>query len=347
MSYPIQKAGSASDVTSKNKTQAEYGNILAQQLAVEAGIQGRVTYVSGGAGASSTLLTASQGNTLFTIAELKSIVANIVSNTATNAAQATALAAAASRKLGITVNLANNISLSVTQLPVMTGLNVWLDGSDPAGTGTAPANGATLSTWADKSGNGNNTTSVVGTPTYSSTSGIVFNGSSYFNLPNGSIPFNNTSYTLYFVLNFTNFTGLPGWFGAGVVAANQTISIRHESSSIRIYWAGNDLSTSLTTSAGVTFLFGTQYQTGGQRTAFINGSAAGSDTPGVRSQPNTGNTIGRATDSAYFTGSIREVVVFNTNHTTLERQQMEGYLAWKCGIQASLPSGHPYIAAAP
>ena len=71
MSYPIQKAGSASDVTANNKAKTEYGNILAQQLAVEAGIQGRVTYVSGGAGASSTLFSASQGNTLFTIAELK------------------------------------------------------------------------------------------------------------------------------------------------------------------------------------------------------------------------------------------------------------------------------------
>ena len=347
MSYPIQKAGSASDVTNKNKTQAEYGNILAQQLAVEAGIQGRVRYVSGGAGASSTLLTSSQGNTLFTIAELKSIVANIVSNTATNSAQAAALAGAASRKLGITVNLTNNISLALPQLPVMTGLNVWLDGSDPAGTGTAPANGSAVTTWADKSGNGNNTSSVVGTPTYSSTSGIVFNGVSYFNLPNGSIPFNNTSYTLYFVLNFTNFTGFPGWFGAGAEVANQSLSVRYESTYIRIYWYANDFVTPSAPSAGVTFLFSTQYQTGGQRTAFINGSAAGSDTPTARSQPNTRNTIGRAIDSAYFTGSIREVVVFNTNHTTLERQQMEGYLAWKCGIQASLPGGHPYIAAAP
>ena len=341
MSYPIQKAGSASDVTTKNQTQTEYGNILAQQLAVEAGLQTRVTYSSGGAGASSTLLTASKGNTIFTIAELKSVVANIVSNTATNPAQATALAAAASRKLGITVNLTNNISLSVAQLPVMTGLNVWLDGSDPLATGTAPANGATVSTWADKSGNGNNTTSVVGTPTYSSTNGIVFNGSSFFNLPNGSIPFNNSSYTLYFVLNFTNLTGSPGWFGAGAAANNQALSIRHESSSIRIYWYNNDFNTNLTTSAGVTFIFSTQYQTGGQRTTFINGSAAGSDTPAGRSQPNTGNTIGRAIDSAYINGSIREVIVFNTNHTTLERQQMEGYLAGKWGLQKILPPTHP------
>jgi len=105
MSYTIQKAGSASDVTTNNKVKTEYANILSQQLAVDAGIQAKVTYVSGGAGASSTLLAASKGNTLFTIAELQSVVANIVSNTATNAAQATALASAANRRLGITASI--------------------------------------------------------------------------------------------------------------------------------------------------------------------------------------------------------------------------------------------------
>ena len=103
MSYPIQKAGSASDVISKNQIQTQYANILSQQLAVEAGIQGKVTYVSGGAGASSTLFAASQGNTIFTIAELRTVVANIISNTATTEAQAAALASAANRKLGIIV----------------------------------------------------------------------------------------------------------------------------------------------------------------------------------------------------------------------------------------------------
>ena len=102
MSYTIQKAGSASDVTTNNKVKTEYANILSQQLAVDAGIQAKVTYVSGGAGASSTLFAASKGNTIFTIAELQSVVNNIISNTATTEVQAAALASAANRKLGIT-----------------------------------------------------------------------------------------------------------------------------------------------------------------------------------------------------------------------------------------------------
>jgi len=41
---------------------------------------------------------------------------------------------------------------------------------------------------------------------------------------------------------------------------------------------------------------------------------------------------------AYFA----EVVVFNSQLSTTSRQQIEGYLAWKWGLQANLPSGHPY-----
>jgi hypothetical protein len=39
---------------------------------------------------------------------------------------------------------------------------------------------------------------------------------------------------------------------------------------------------------------------------------------------------------------IGEVVYFNRVLSTQERQQIEGYLAWKWGVQASLPSTHPY-----
>jgi hypothetical protein len=28
--------------------------------------------------------------------------------------------------------------------------------------------------------------------------------------------------------------------------------------------------------------------------------------------------------------------------TTIERQELEGYLAWKWGLQTSLPSTHPF-----
>ena len=231
--------------------------------------------------------------------------------------------------------------ISVLPRAPVLNLQLWLDGKDPLGTGTPPSSGATVSTWADKSGNGYNTSSVVGTPTYSPTSGIVLNGSSYFNLPNGSIPFNNTSYSIYSVINFSSFNN-TGWFGAGANATNQTLCMRIESGTIRTYWYQNDIVTTSAVTAATTFLFDTQYQTGGQRTLFTSGTAVGSDTPGTRSQPNTGNLIGKTSDGLSMTGSIAEILVYNVNHTTTQRQQVEGYLSWKWNIQSQLPVAHPY-----
>jgi hypothetical protein len=41
-------------------------------------------------------------------------------------------------------------------------------------------------------------------------------------------------------------------------------------------------------------------------------------------------------------GSIYEIVVFSSALSTTDRQQVEGYLATKWGLQGSLPSTHPY-----
>jgi hypothetical protein len=41
-------------------------------------------------------------------------------------------------------------------------------------------------------------------------------------------------------------------------------------------------------------------------------------------------------------GSVAEVVFVSGTVTTEVRQLIEGYLAWKWGLEANLPSGHPY-----
>jgi serine/threonine-protein kinase len=41
-------------------------------------------------------------------------------------------------------------------------------------------------------------------------------------------------------------------------------------------------------------------------------------------------------------GTVHEIMIFNKALTNAERIRVEGYLAWKCGINTSLPSDHPY-----
>lgn len=46
-------------------------------------------------------------------------------------------------------------------------------------------------------------------------------------------------------------------------------------------------------------------------------------------------------------GDVAEVILFSDVLSDSDRQKVEGYLAWKWGLQASLPAGHPYHDAAP
>ena len=98
----IQKAGSASDVITKNNNRVIYGNILGQEIAAEAGIIARVTRQAGGGGAASSRNVSAIGGTIFTYAERAAVVSNIIANTATNPTNALVLEAAA-RDIGITI----------------------------------------------------------------------------------------------------------------------------------------------------------------------------------------------------------------------------------------------------
>ena len=50
----------------------------------------------------------------------------------------------------------------------------------------------------------------------------------------------------------------------------------------------------------------------------------------------------------YLSGNLAEILAYKgSDMTTANRQRIEGYLAWKWGIQTYLPTGHPYLGAAP
>ncbi len=46
-------------------------------------------------------------------------------------------------------------------------------------------------------------------------------------------------------------------------------------------------------------------------------------------------------------GAFAEIVFLTGTTNDIDRQKMEGYLAWKWGLQGQLPAGHPYKDAAP
>lgn len=72
------------------------------------------------------------------------------------------------------------------------------------------------------------------------------------------------------------------------------------------------------------------------------GNTSNTDAARIRMGCGTANTA-----SGFFNGNIAEVIIIETDVSLVTRQLIEGYLAWKWGLQANLPSGHPYKDAAP
>lgn len=79
---------------------------------------------------------------------------------------------------------------------------------------------------------------------------------------------------------------------------------------------------------------------------YVNGSSTS-----VANTSFTGTNLNAAFDwtisGGDFKGYIGEVITYPSVLSDTDRQKIEGYLAWKWGLQASLPAGHPYKSAPP
>jgi hypothetical protein len=104
-----------------------------------------------------------------------------------------------------------------------------------------------------------------------------------------------------------------------------------------------------TAPVNTTVLFGAIYTRALTLVSRINGGLTiPLNTIILRAQQNTANYIGASPSSGTtMNGCISEIIVFNVAQTDLERQTVEGYLAWKWGLQATLPALHPYKTLAP
>ena len=233
------------------------------------------------------------------------------------------------------------------------GTQVWLDAAD-ATTIVRSGSTSTIVTWNDKSGLANNAT-AVNNPVYVPTDSSVYlnNASSqYFTFANGVFPFSNSSYSYYMTVQFSTFTdrlnvGLVGGGTANVT--NNSFNLRGSGDGGRIttYWWNNDLTNVNTFSLNQKTTVATYYSTNSTRNILLNYQSTATDTPGIRSQPNTSNTLGRTLASEYLFGRIHEFLVYSTVHSQTDRQRIEGYLAWKWGNQSFLPPTHLYFNRAP
>ena len=222
------------------------------------------------------------------------------------------------------------------------GCQLWLDAADRS---SIVLSGLNVTQWNDKSGAANHATGTVA-PTYdAATRNILFNGSSqYFTLPNGAYPFGNTAYSI-FIVAYTRNAANPQWVLAGGTSqSNQAIGLLfYTTNAVWHSWWINEYRVDNSIVNNTPAVINISYST--TRSIIVNGGLASVNSPGaIRANANTPNYIGRRPDSAveFFNGGMGECIVFSSELPTPQRQYIEGYLAWKWGLQGNLPASHPF-----
>ena len=245
-------------------------------------------------------------------------------------------------------------SAGIVSPSTIPGLQLWLDGAD---TTTMTFSGSNVLTWLDKSPN-SNTITRSGTPTYSSSNlgigAISFNGTdAYF--VNSTLPVNLTDYSVFFVCQQTSYVNNS----TGILVLTNGNSIDYASLNTFIYAASMTSSNAyFEWGNGAGFYRPTPYSltpfsiyadvtSGSTKNFFRNGNLLQTQTF-ANLTSSLGFLVGARKESGtaaitrFFSGFIGEVIIFNRSLSTSERQNVDGYLAWKWGLQATLPSTHPY-----
>jgi hypothetical protein len=235
----------------------------------------------------------------------------------------------------------------------ITGCQLWLDGKDPAGTGVLPAIGASIATWADKSGQGQTITQATSgnQALYTLGGGLTFTSGMQYPL-NTTVFMNifSIAYTIFVVeKRATNGLGFfignnAGGGGPLYLGYNANTAMRFTTAQVVDMdytvpgYTGSDATEPIRIWA--CRWFGT---TANLRDIGLNGQITPQSQAFNLAPSFSGGsqTIGGCLYGNYV-GKMYEMIIFNQAISDLAKQQIEGYLAWKWSLTASLPSSHPY-----
>ncbi len=227
-------------------------------------------------------------------------------------------------------------------------VKLWFDGSDGASI-TQVANA--ISQWNDKSGNGNHITQSTGgnKPTLvaaeqNGLSIVRFDGGDNMSKTSSltGVPA-NTQTTFLVVKPTSATTGFVYWTTNGATIAGTvrsgTGNNQYQGSSNNV--ATYDPDTNWHVLSGYIIL--------SKRQIYEDGTSKSTDS-NTDSSASVPTQIWFGSDSnplTFFTGDLGEFVQCTGTLSDADRQIVEGYLAWKWGLQANLPGGHPYVSGPP
>ena len=242
--------------------------------------------------------------------------------------------------------------------PSATTTALWLDAADDA---TITQSGGRVSQWADKSGNGRHViqANAAAQPFFTADAlnghpVVSFNGDTVL-LTSGNFPeIGNAEFSVFWVHTKTsaNNGGVFGWGNTGT--ALQACGFYDDGTYRGMAFAGGNFYNTGPISAGYNVWAYTKSAGAISATSGLtkNGAAAGtsghsSNTPNIASQPFALGQWANFSAGARLIGSVAELIVLPVAADTATRQKVEGYLAHKWGLAASLPSAHPYKSAPP
>lgn len=233
---------------------------------------------------------------------------------------------------------------------------LWLDANDSS---TITKSGSNISTWRDKSSGGFNATNGASTGPTTVTSGnrtyLSFNGTTNFLQTTLTISGNTHSILIVYKPSANNASSnsllraqaskyivFPYYTGG---LKNSYISNFETLPGTTIDAANSPLDPSASTSVhnvvAITIASGSQ-------AIFNNGTSRATATAALDSGLSQAFYIGAFNGvSQYYTGELAEVIIYTRTITSAERIQLEGYLAWKWGLQGNLAVGHTFISRNP
>ena len=254
---------------------------------------------------------------------------------------------------GSTRSITNQTLQSAFDPKSIPGCILWLDGADPNGDSTTPT---TITVWKDKSGKANNATIGSGTATVAA-NGISFDGTStVFSIPGIVGALVNTPFVVIAIETFNGTFAAKGFYfgdGAGGSAADSAMAIGYRQTGspsgsgayTMAFWSDDLNDTNFTTSSplNVPRLWTNYLPSAANRNIRLNGGVEKTHTNFNRLSSFTTPVIGRGEASGnFYKGVLSEVIVFNTDIKLGTILVLEGYLAWKWGLQTNLVSTNPY-----
>jgi hypothetical protein len=230
----------------------------------------------------------------------------------------------------------------------LSGLSLWLDADDAS---TITLNGSTVSQWDDKSGNLNHVFQATSSKQPTLLTGEVdFDGAD--DMLTAASPILTGSFadqlTLFSVSRLQSDSG----YLYGAVDSDGT-ALYQDTAQIGLANTLTGANVNHVTH-GITYgsrgLIGAVYNN--QSLIYsLNGTTITAAYAYTFAAPSTAFTIANRLNGTasvtYWRGAHSEIIALNRAITTAERQKLEGYLAHKWGLTASLPVNHPYKNLAP